>query len=74
MGTGGVQRMSFYKGILDHLGGGSPKYFGKFHPRKIWGFMIQFDLRIFFKWIILNNTDYLKVGWAHVAMKVNSMN
>ena len=34
---------------LDHLGGGFIHMF-YFHPDP-WGFMIQFDLRIFFNWV-----------------------
>ena len=33
------------------LGGGNSNIFLEFSPRKSWGFMIQFDVRIFFKWV-----------------------
>ena len=40
---------SFFELINSYLGGGF-KYSWNFHPDP-WGFMIQFDLRIFFKWV-----------------------
>ena len=46
----------FVKGLYKcFLGGGNSNIF-YFHP---WGFMIQFDLRIFFKWVGKNHQlDY----------------
>ena len=42
--------------------GGGFKYFWNCHPDP-WGFMIQFDLRIFFKWVVKNHQ--LEMGEVH---------
>ena len=52
--------------------GGNSTIFGIFTPPKNWGFMIQFDYMIFFKWIgsTTNSTCLIFSGWQSHTIHV----